>query len=112
MATKRPRYMISVDNEMFDKIEDFRFEKRFQTRSEATAELIRLGLEAIEEEQEEAKKAKKSALSSEKIAMAVLEKEVCHYPLAGKGSGTTTLKADGNAEKIFSQMKLEGSDLD
>lgn len=39
--------MISVDDEMFNAIEDFRFENRFQTRSEATAELIRLGLEAL-----------------------------------------------------------------
>lgn len=59
IATKKPRYMISVDNDMFNKIENFRFERRFQTRSEATAELIRLGLEAIEKEQEEAKKAQK-----------------------------------------------------
>lgn len=50
MATKRPRYMISVDDAMFKEIEDFRFEKRFSTRSEATAELIRLGLEAIKKE--------------------------------------------------------------
>lgn len=47
MATKRPRYMISVDDEMFNAIENFRFENRFQTRSEATAELIRLGLESL-----------------------------------------------------------------
>ena len=47
MATKKPRYMISVDDDMFAEIEDFRYEKRFPTRSEATAELIRLGLEAI-----------------------------------------------------------------
>ena len=47
LATKRPRYMISVDDEMFNAIEDFRFENRFQTRSEATAELIRLGLETL-----------------------------------------------------------------
>lgn len=58
MATKKPRYMISVDDDMFNKIEDFRFEQRFQTRSEATAELIRLGLEVIGKEREEAKKAK------------------------------------------------------
>ena len=51
MATKRPRYMISVDNKMFGAIEDFRFEHRYQTRSEATAELIRLGLEAMEAQQ-------------------------------------------------------------
>lgn len=59
MATKKPRYMISVDDDMFSEIEDFRFEKRFQTRSEATAELIRLGLEAIRKEKEEQKDAKK-----------------------------------------------------
>ena len=45
MATDRPRYTVSVDNELFQQIEDFRFERRFQTRSEATVELIRLGLE-------------------------------------------------------------------
>lgn len=47
MATKKPRYMISVDDDMFNAIEDFRFERRFQTRSEATTELIRLGLEQL-----------------------------------------------------------------
>lgn len=51
MATKKPRYMISVDNDMFNAIEDFRFERRFQTRSEATAELIRLGLEVLKKQQ-------------------------------------------------------------
>ena len=50
MATDKPRYTVSVDNDLFQKIEDFRFERRFQTRSEATVELIRLGLEALEKE--------------------------------------------------------------
>lgn len=51
MATNKPRYTVSVDTELFQKIEDFRFEHRFQTRSEATAELIRLGLEQLEKEE-------------------------------------------------------------
>ncbi len=51
MATQRPRYTVSVDEELFKKIEDYRYENRFQTRSEATVELIRLGLEALEKEQ-------------------------------------------------------------
>lgn len=54
MATNRPRYTVSVDEELFKRIEDFRFEKRFQTRSEATVELIRLGLEALKREGERA----------------------------------------------------------
>lgn len=49
MATNRPRYTVSVDHDMFEKIEDFRFENRYQTRAEATVELIRLGLEVLEE---------------------------------------------------------------
>ena len=51
MATDRARYTVSVDDEMFQRIEDFRFERRFQTRSEATVELIRLGLAALDAEQ-------------------------------------------------------------
>ena len=53
MATAKPRYTVSVDNEMFQQIEDFRFEHRFQTRSEATVELIRLGLESLKQELKE-----------------------------------------------------------
>ncbi len=51
MATDKPRYTVSVDNELFQQIEDFRFEHRYQTRSEATVELIRLGLETLKKEQ-------------------------------------------------------------
>lgn len=51
MATKKQRYMISVDDDMFKEIEDFRYERRFPTRSEATTELIRLGLESLKREQ-------------------------------------------------------------
>lgn len=60
MATKKPRYMISVDDEMFNQIEDFRFEKRFQTRSAATAELIRLGLESLNKEKKSKEEEKQS----------------------------------------------------
>lgn len=45
MATDRFRFTISVTSNIFEAIEDFRFKNRYQTRSEATSELIRLGLE-------------------------------------------------------------------
>ncbi|MEY8423161.1 hypothetical protein AALB52_10525 [Lachnospiraceae bacterium 38-14] len=53
MATNRPRYTVSVDDELFQRIEDFRYEHRYQTHSQATVELIRLGLEALKKEQTE-----------------------------------------------------------
>ena len=37
---------------MFQQIEDFRYERRYSTRSEATVELIRLGLESLRKEKE------------------------------------------------------------
>jgi len=57
MGTDKPRHTVSVDNELFQQIEDFRFEHRYQTRSEATVELIRLGLEALKVNPSSAKKA-------------------------------------------------------
>jgi metal-responsive CopG/Arc/MetJ family transcriptional regulator len=55
LATERHRYTVSIDNDLFQKLEDFRYSNRFQTRSEATVELIRLGLEAMDKEQTEQK---------------------------------------------------------
>ena len=50
MATNKPRYTVSVDEDLFQQIEDFRFTHRFQTRSEATVELIKLGLKQLKKE--------------------------------------------------------------
>ena len=47
MATDKPRYSITLDEELFKEVEDFRFERRYQTRNQATVELIRLGLAEI-----------------------------------------------------------------
>ncbi|MDR1574119.1 MAG: hypothetical protein LBS24_07395 [Clostridiales Family XIII bacterium] len=53
MATNRPRYTVSVDEDMFKKIEDFRYKQRYPTRSEATVELIRIGLAVLRGEMTE-----------------------------------------------------------
>lgn len=49
MPTEKPRYCITVDEEMLKKIDDFRFDNRFNSRSQATLELIKLGLLKLEE---------------------------------------------------------------
>lgn len=48
MATEKPRYTITIDEELLKKIDDFRFENRYPNRTQATLELIRLGMEALE----------------------------------------------------------------
>ena len=53
MPTEKPRFTVIVDDEMFQQIEDFRFETRYPSRSAAALELIRLGIEQIKKEQAE-----------------------------------------------------------
>lgn len=50
MPTEKPRYCITVDKEMLKEIDDFRFDNRYNSRSQATLELIRLGLQALKEQ--------------------------------------------------------------
>ena len=45
MPTQKPRYTVVVDQELLKEIDDFRFENRYPSRSAATLELIRLGIE-------------------------------------------------------------------
>ena len=42
MPTEKPRYCITVDDETLKEIDDFRFENRYNSRSKATLELIRI----------------------------------------------------------------------
>lgn len=44
MAVRRIRFTISVEGELYDKIEDFQFDARFKNTSRATEDLIRRGL--------------------------------------------------------------------
>lgn len=67
MPTEKPRYTITLDEEMLKKIDDFRFENRFPNRTQATLELIRIGMETLEKQQEEQKKARENAPSIKDI---------------------------------------------
>ncbi|MEG2857739.1 MAG: hypothetical protein RR994_03880 [Clostridia bacterium] len=58
MSTEKPRYTITLDDEMFQAIEDFRYENRYANRNQATTELIRLGLEELKKQQKKAQKNK------------------------------------------------------
>lgn len=58
MPTEKPRYTVIVDQELLRRIDDFRFENRYPSRS-ATQELIRRGLEQLEKEKEKEKEEQK-----------------------------------------------------
>ena len=50
MATTKPFTTIIFDEEMFKRIDDFRFNNRFSSRSQAVLYLIRAGMDALKEE--------------------------------------------------------------
>lgn len=50
MPTEKPRYCITVDDEMLKEIDDFRFDNRYNSRSQATIALIQIGLQTLKEQ--------------------------------------------------------------
>lgn len=59
MPTEKPRYTIIVDEELLEKIDDFRFENRYPSRSAATLDLIRYGLHHLSLDEKKLDKASK-----------------------------------------------------
>ena len=61
MTTDKPRYTITLDEELLKKIDDFRFENHYPNRTQATLELIRLGMEAFaKKEKQKERRSKKT----------------------------------------------------
>jgi len=52
MSTNNARFTVSLPAEMLQQVEDYRYSRRIPTRSFATIELIRKGLEAVAHEDE------------------------------------------------------------
>jgi metal-responsive CopG/Arc/MetJ family transcriptional regulator len=44
MPSKKPQILLVVDDDLFEKIDDYRFENRINSRSEAVRRLIEEGL--------------------------------------------------------------------
>lgn len=53
MPTDKPRFSLTVDAETLELIDNFRFENRYPTRSEAIIALVKMGLEKVDNETKE-----------------------------------------------------------
>lgn len=53
MATKKPRFSITVPEELLKKIDDYRFNNRIASRAEAVIRLIEMGFDVLEQETKE-----------------------------------------------------------
>lgn len=61
MPTDKPRFTLTVGDDLLVEIDDFRFENRFPTRTQAVLELIQRGLAQVEREASERRKEIKNA---------------------------------------------------
>ena len=53
MPTEKPRFTITVTDEVLKEIDDFRYENRYPTRTQAINELFRIGIETLKKQTEE-----------------------------------------------------------
>jgi metal-responsive CopG/Arc/MetJ family transcriptional regulator len=56
MPTEKPKILITFENDLLTKIDDYRFGNRINTRSEAIRRLIEEGLKATSQEDNGTKK--------------------------------------------------------
>lgn len=50
MGTDKPKFSVIVDQDILDKIEEFRYVHKLRSKSAAAAELIKIGLATIKKE--------------------------------------------------------------
>ena len=79
MATEKPRYNITVDDEMLNEIEKYRYDHRIATRSGATVELLKKGIDEFYRRISEEEAQKNKAPTEESAAEALYE--VLYYYL-------------------------------
>ena len=53
MSTEKPRFTLTIDEDLLAEIDNFRFEKRYPNRTQAILELLRRGIAQVERNPEE-----------------------------------------------------------
>ena len=48
MPTQKPRITITMDSELFNRIEDFRFKNKYKNQTQAILDLIKSGFNELE----------------------------------------------------------------
>lgn len=49
MPTEKPRVIVTLPGDLFDRVENFRYDNRYPNRSEAVLALIEAGLNAMKQ---------------------------------------------------------------
>ena len=65
MVTKKPQVLLTLNEKLLSRIEDFRYNNRVPTRSEAMRQLLKAGLDKLEKKKESKKSPSTMSLKEE-----------------------------------------------
>ena len=97
MPTDKPRFTITMDEDLYRKVENFKFQYRYKNQTQAVLALIDLGIESLKEkssakEEEETDRFNKFYTFVSELGYSV-RSEGDHYRLC-KGKQSVTISAD------------------
>lgn len=66
MSTDKPRFTVTLDDDLFDEVEQFRYDNRYPNRSMAINALLKAGVDALKDQDDKSiKKATRKRKSKE-----------------------------------------------
>ena len=80
MSTSKPRFMVTVSDEMYQQINDYRFSRQFKSQTLAINDLIEKGLEALGIKEEEP--VEDDELTEDEVELLTVPYELAEYRTA------------------------------
>ena len=108
MGTDRPRFSVTMTEEMYDKINQYQHENRFSTQTKAISQLLEIGLKSIQEELNPSTKSKKIAPSDLSEEAKKIAKDYDKLDARGRGAVKAIMEYEGKAEAAATPKQAAG----
>lgn len=108
MGTDRPRFSVTMTEEMYDKINQYQHENRFSTQTKAISKLLEVGLKSIQEELNPSIRSQKNAPSDFSDEAKKIAKDYDKLDARGKGAVKAIMEYEGKAEAAAAPKQAAG----
>lgn len=107
MGTEKPRFTITMEEELLQAIDDYKFDKKIKNQSKAIVQLARIGLQQVREQEEQEIKKASDAIKTTSEATQDIEKFKLLLEKAGFLQGSKDISDDDLIflESMFSAIK-------
>ena len=105
MGTDRPRFSVTMSEEMYDKINQYQHENRFSTQTKAISKLLEIGLKSIQEELNPPIKAEKTAPSELSEEAQQVAQDYSQLDQPGKNVVRVVIQEEGKRVKAEKEKR-------